>query len=118
MINLARSDSPRALPDERTVAEESGLVYLHLPIDFQAPEVEQALCFFDELRARAGQRVFVHCAANMRVSALMRVYRTVYEGANPEEADADLREIWTPNEVWERYKRVVEEAARARLTAS
>jgi protein tyrosine phosphatase (PTP) superfamily phosphohydrolase (DUF442 family) len=117
VINLARDDSPRAIPEERALVEARGLAYVHLPIDFPAPEVEQALALFDELRRRVAQRVFVHCAANMRVSALMRVYRTVCLGVSEADADADLLEIWTPNEVWQSYMQAVEGALRASLTS-
>jgi len=115
VINLARVDSPRALADERLVVERCGLRYVHLPIDFQAPSLDVALSFFEVLRNLTAQRVFIHCAANMRVSALMSVYRVVYEGVPEAEARAEVLDIWTPNEVWERYLREVEQAARASL---
>ena len=53
----------------------------------------------DENRDR---HVFVHCAANMRVSALMYAYR-VARGMPRSEAAADLARIWEPNATWARY---------------
>jgi hypothetical protein len=52
-----------------------------------------------------GQRVFVHCAANMRVSAFLFLYRVLHEGVPVAEAETDLRAIWEPDEVWSRFLR-------------
>ena len=117
VINLARHDSPRALADERALVERCGLAYIHIPINFKAPSVQAALAFFDALQATGEERVFVHCALNYRVSALMSVYRVLYEGVAADEARAEMLDVWTPDEVWEGYLRAVEQAQRARISA-
>jgi len=103
LINLATFQSPGALADEATLAEQAGLRYLHLPIDFEAPELEQAARLFEALDAAAGQPVFVHCAKNMRVSALLSAYRMVRGGVPCRAARADLHAIWQPNQVWRSF---------------
>jgi [ribosomal protein S5]-alanine N-acetyltransferase len=103
LINLAMPTSPGALVDEAALAERAGLRYLHLPIDFEAPELEQAARLFEALQGSAGQPVFVHCAKNMRVSALLSAYRMVLGGVPCRVARADLHAIWEPNATWRRY---------------
>ncbi|BAZ39766.1 hypothetical protein NIES4101_57220 [Calothrix sp. NIES-4101] len=47
------------------------------------------------------QKVLVHCAANMRVSACIYLYRCLQQGINENEAKQALYKIWKPNEVWQ-----------------
>lgn len=103
LINLALATSPGALPDEAAAAEACGLRYLHLPIDFEQPELERALQLFRALDERRDTNVFVHCAANKRVSALLSVYRTLRGDVSFRHAREDLLAIWEPNHTWRRY---------------
>jgi len=111
LINLAMPTSPGALSNEAALAEQAGLDYLHLPIDFEAPEPEQAARLFAALERWAAEPVFVHCAKNMRVSALLSAYRMVRGGVPCRTARADLHAIWQPNLTWRRY--VADAAMRA-----
>ena len=54
------------------------------------------------LDACAGQCVFVHCAANMRVSAFVFLHR-LRHGADRETAERDLTKIWQPEGVWREF---------------
>ena len=103
LINLAQSTSPGALANEAELAAQAGLTYLHLPIDFEAPELEPAHKLFQALDERQGEAVFVHCARNMRVSALLYVYRCLRGLVPIKQARADLHAIWQPNHTWRRY---------------
>jgi lipopolysaccharide biosynthesis regulator YciM len=49
-----------------------------------------------------GEKVFVHCARNMRVSAFVFLYRVLRQGVPADEALPDLLAIWQPNETWQR----------------
>jgi hypothetical protein len=42
----------------------------------------------------------LHCAANMRVTAFLGLYRRLRDGWPEERAFALLRETWQPDEVW------------------
>lgn len=103
LINLALPTSPGALADEGSLAKSAGLEYLHLPIDFELPDLQQAARLFSALDERRSQPVLVHCAKNMRVSALLYVYRCLLGGVPAREARADLHAIWQPNQTWRRY---------------
>jgi ribosomal-protein-alanine N-acetyltransferase len=103
LINLALPTSPGALADEACFAAAAGLNYLHLPIDFEQPELEQAARLFETLESWHDEPVFVHCAKNMRVSALLSVQRMLLGGVSCRAARAELHAIWEPNHTWRRY---------------
>ena len=47
--------------------------------------------------------VFVHCAANKRVSAFVFLYRVLHQRVSRFEAERDLHAIWQPDEVWSQF---------------
>jgi hypothetical protein len=63
--------------------------------------------FFHVMEANADKQIFVHCAANMRVSAFIYLYRCLHQGLNDEVARQDLQRIWFPNEVWSNFIQTV-----------
>jgi protein tyrosine phosphatase (PTP) superfamily phosphohydrolase (DUF442 family) len=115
VVNLAMPSSDEALPDEKAIVERHGLTYLPLPIDFQTPRVETAMRFFRVLDENRGRRLFVHCAANMRVSALLYAYRIARGDMSRAEAGEDLARVWEPNPTWKKY---IEEVITAAIRTS
>ena len=103
VINLAPYDPGRSLPDEVGVAASLGLGYVHIPVPFGAPEREQLVSFFDAMAEHAGERVWVHCFANMRVSAFVGLHRVLRLGWEPEPAFALMRGVWEPDAVWSAF---------------
>jgi hypothetical protein len=53
--------------------------------------------------ASQDKNVFVHRAANMRVSVFAYLYRTLHQKVSHEEAERDLHQIWVPNERWNSF---------------
>ncbi len=105
IINLALPTSPDALEREGAIVTGLGMSYVHIPVDFTAPTFRDFGAFCCVMAAFDGRRVFVHCAANMRVSAFTFLYRVLCERVDIAEAARDLYAIWTPNEVWSRFIR-------------
>ena len=103
VVNLAMPDSEGFLPDEREVVESLGMKYVALPIFWDSPQLDDARQLFDVLQSHSQDRVLVHCAKNMRVSALMFVYQTQFLKIDEATALCDLHAIWTPNAVWQSY---------------
>jgi len=118
IVNLALATSPGALPDEAAVVARHGMQYAHIPIDFAQPDVPSALRFLDVVRGARDRRLFVHCAANKRVSALIFAQRMADGEPGPAAAAEDLARIWRPNETWRRYIDDVVAADRARKPAA
>lgn len=68
IINLGLTDPRHCLPDEAARAATLGMDYRHIPVLFEAPTVETFWEFVEAMDALSGERVFVHCASNYRVS--------------------------------------------------
>jgi protein tyrosine phosphatase (PTP) superfamily phosphohydrolase (DUF442 family) len=104
VINLALHDDPRySLPDERASVHSLGLEYVHIPVQFDKPARQDLLAFFEVMEHKRGRRVWVHCAANMRVTAFVSLFRVLREGWGTDNAFALMHEIWQPNEIWSRF---------------
>jgi uncharacterized protein (TIGR01244 family) len=99
VINLALPTSDNALPNEGELVSAQGMTYVHIPVKFDAPQPADFEQFTRVMDACAGQRVFVHCAANMRVSAFVFLHR-VRHGADRTAVESDLTRIWQPDGVW------------------
>ena len=103
VINLALKESPNALPDEDAIATNLGLEYIHIPVLWEAPTLDNFQEFANVMNAHEDKKIFVHCAANMRVSAFMYLYRQMFDRVDEETARADLAKIWQPNEIWQNF---------------
>src|SRR5216117_227027 len=93
VINLALPTSDNALPNEGELVSEQGMTYVHIPVKFDAPQPADFERFTRVLDACTDQRVFVHCAANMRVSAFVFLHR-LRHGVDRGTAESDLTKIW------------------------
>lgn len=103
VVNLALSESPRAIPQEQAIVELQGMKYVHIPIIWDKPTLENIEDFFNVMQENADKSVFVHCAANMRVSAFMYLYRRIHQGISEEQAVRDLHQLWVPNDIWQAF---------------
>src|SRR5688500_17047347 len=102
VVNLALPTSDNALANEGDLVTRAGMSYVHIPVLFDAPKRSDYERFEKVMKA-VDEPVFVHCAANMRVSAFMFLYRARNGLAKRAEAEADLRKIWEPDDVWRAF---------------
>ena len=101
IINIALHDDPRySLPDEAATVKALGLEYVHLPVVFNAPTVRDLDAFFTAMNRHRDRKVWVHCAANKRVSAFLGLYFHLREDQPRDQAFALMDSVWEPNEVW------------------
>ena len=104
IINLALHDDPRySLPDEPGVVTGLGLKYIHIPVQFSTPKTAELQAFFDALAEDSSKMIWVHCAANIRVSAFLGLYRVIKQGWKQDEAFALMHELWVPDQVWSTF---------------
>lgn len=104
VINLALHDVPRySLPDEPGLVQSLGMQYVHIPVAFTAPQESDLLKFFAAMEMHQGEKIFLHCAANMRVSAFLGLYNVIKQGQSYAEAFALLDNIWDPDLVWSEF---------------
>jgi protein tyrosine phosphatase (PTP) superfamily phosphohydrolase (DUF442 family) len=103
VINLALKESANALENEDAIATNLGLAYIHIPVIWDRPTNDNFEEFMIAMAAHSERKIFVHCAANMRVSAFMYLYRQIHDGTNEATARQDMVKIWTPNDVWQTF---------------
>ena len=106
VINLApTSVLENSVIDERGILASANVDYVHIPVDFKAPSEADFRKFVNELESTEPSRLWVHCAANMRVSAFIYRYRRDFLNQSAAEARSDLQRIWEPMGVWKEFVR-------------
>jgi protein tyrosine phosphatase (PTP) superfamily phosphohydrolase (DUF442 family) len=103
VINLALPTSSNALPGEAELITRLGIAYIHIPVEWESPKPQQFQQFVGVLNTFRDRNVWVHCAKNMRVSAFIYLYRTLVLGEDENQASFPMRDIWTPNPVWQQF---------------
>lgn len=100
VINLALTDASNVLVGEDRRVLELGMDYINLPLLFDRPSYTQSLRVLDLLKSLQQQKVWLHCALNMRVSSLIYIYRVHHLQMDEVDAQDLLHQIWTPNIKW------------------
>lgn len=103
IVNLAQVHSTDAIPEEGEIVTQLGMEYVHIPVDWETPTLDDVTQFFEVMDQRSDSQVFVHCAKNMRVSAFMYLYRVLRQQMAPEEAQQALLQIWQPIPHWQAF---------------
>jgi protein tyrosine phosphatase (PTP) superfamily phosphohydrolase (DUF442 family) len=101
IVNLALDTSTHAIPNEQEIVETQGMQYVHIPVAWEEPTQEDFDRFVSTIDSHRDQKVFVHCAMNMRVSAFVYLYRRIHESLSDAQAKQDLHRIWIPNDTWQ-----------------
>nr|WP_316644296.1 protein tyrosine phosphatase family protein [uncultured Roseateles sp.] len=100
VIYLAPPTVSDAVRDEALIVGRQGLVFVNIPIRFEAPTERDFDAFAAQLRALQGRKVLVHCQVNMRASTLSFLYRVIVEKAEPRQAFEAVSQVWTPSGPW------------------
>lgn len=114
VVNLGLLGTQYALPDEAGRVRALGMDYVHLPVQWRGPTPADLHAFLRAMRALAGRRVFVHCAANKRATAFLAVHCVRALGWTPERARGLVRSVWEPDALW---ARLLAEAGGLRIEA-
>jgi protein tyrosine phosphatase (PTP) superfamily phosphohydrolase (DUF442 family) len=106
VIYIAFSDNKTAIEAEDRVVKSLGMDYVHIPVDWDHPTLED----FEDVAAVLSRdkttRTLLHCQVNFRASTFSFLYRVIYAGVPMAEAKSDLDAIWQADKVW--YQFVVE----------
>ncbi len=100
VINLAMPDSDNSIPEEGYIVTARKMIYVHLPVPFNAPTAGHLRSFFALLDAFEGKKCWVHCVVNYRVSAFMYQYFRLVRKMSTEEAKKVIIAEWKPDQVW------------------
>ena len=101
VINLAPNTTIEGrVINEKDILKSNNITYIHIPVDFNNPLDEDFNKFVAALEQSKHKKIWVHCAANMRVSAFVFKYRRDVLGLSQKNIERDLKAIWIPNKAW------------------
>lgn len=105
VVNLALPTSDHAISNEGSIVTSLGMAYVHIPVSFESPQIDELRQFFGVLDAFSSSRVWVHCVVNARVSVFSFHYLTKRRGLSPAKARSKLLQRWEPemDEVWRKF---------------
>jgi len=103
VIDLALLDAAYSLADEPGLVRSLGMVFEHVPVVWERPTPDDLALFFDVMRRHRGRRIFLHCAANMRASVFLALYRIRELDWSRDEAMNQVRDIWEPDATWRTF---------------
>ena len=103
VINLAMPNSENAIPEEGNIVTALKMNYIHIPVPFDAPTAEHLRSFINVMTAFSGDKVWVHCVKNYRVSAFLYQYLRLVHNEGPEDAAKVILPAWQPNDVWQQF---------------
>jgi protein tyrosine phosphatase (PTP) superfamily phosphohydrolase (DUF442 family) len=88
---------------EKATVQSYGMTYTQIAVDFNAPTMENLEEFVKKMNELKGQKIYVHCAANMRASSFIFVYRVTQLKEDKKIAKKDLDFIWYPQNQWFKF---------------
>ena len=104
VINLALHDDPRySLADEPGTVQGLGMDYVHIPVKLSQPTQGDFTAFAAAMQNNRQRQAWIHCAANMRVTAFLGLYRVLHEDWPEHEAFQLMHELWRPDGVWSAF---------------
>ncbi len=101
VISMCQDIDSETLKGEDDLVSKAGMRYIHLPVTFVAPTLDDYELLRDILRSVQDRKVWLHCARNWRVSAFMIIYHIVEMSMLHSEAEEIAHRIWQPDETWQ-----------------
>ena len=101
VINLATTSSTNALVNEGAIVTDLGMVYIHIPVVWDDPKLQDVETFFRIMQALDRQKIWVHCAKNMRVSCFIYLWQKYILQLPEDRAGYPMSQIWQPTGVWQ-----------------
>ncbi len=101
VINLAPLSSPGAFADEGKRFEELGIEYIHIPVNWEQPPLNDLKTFLAAMDQFSDKRILVHCMANARASLFVYLWRSLKAGDDDDDAHKTMVSIWENNEGFE-----------------
>ena len=89
-------DHEKSIPNEGAVVTSLGMVYIHIPVPFDAPNEDHYQTFSGYMDAMKNKKVWIHCIVNARVSAFLFRYLQESRGLPAAEAKSPVLVNWLP----------------------
>ena len=102
VVNLLPSHQ-NPIDNEEFLVAENNMDYIHIPVDWDNPKETDFNSFVMAMKKHQGEKIFVHCAMNMRVSAFIYLYRVLHDNFHKEKAKESMEKIWKPSGNWAEF---------------
>jgi len=99
VINLMPGDYSH----EDSLVKSNGMTFTQIEVDWQNPTMADLKSYFDDMKSHTGEKIFLHCQANMRASAFIYLYRIIELNEGEKSAKKTMNEIWQPNDTWANF---------------
>lgn len=93
VLNLRTPSEGVDLAHERQAVEKAGMRFVSIPVDPEAPTVEQVDEFLRTVRNADNQPMFIHCGSGNRAGAFWMIYRAVEQGWPADKAASEATQI-------------------------
>jgi protein tyrosine phosphatase (PTP) superfamily phosphohydrolase (DUF442 family) len=103
VIYLAPPSVHDAVRDEALIVGRQGLVFVNIPIKFDAPNDADFDAFAAALRGVGERKVLVHCQVNLRASSMVFLYRAIVLKEDPRLAYDAVEKVWVPDGAWRAF---------------
>jgi len=92
VLNLRTPGEHRAA-EEQAAAEQAGLKYFNVPVEYTKPTAAQVDEFLRLTDDPANRPMFIHCTAAIRVGAFWMIRRVLRDGFTPDAALEEARKV-------------------------
>ncbi len=103
VINLGQSDADRSATNEAQWVEQLGITYMHIPVEFAAPSLQDFTRFLNTMNLHQEGRCFVHGSGNKRASVFVALYLAIANELTTEEAWLHINSVWEPDLIWTNF---------------
>jgi len=105
VINLAPINPRYSLDDEEGLVQSLGMMYHHIPIDWENPTASDFAAFERVMQALPEGKTIIHCAANFRGTAFYSLYALKHLGWSTAQGDEFRASIWQGSDypIWEAF---------------
>src|SRR5262245_35314676 len=103
VLNLRTASEGVDTEHERQLAEKSGLHYISIPVQSNAPQPEQVTQFIAAMKDAHNQPMLIHCGSANRVGAFWMIYRVVEEGWQEQKAQEEAAQIGLTSPVLKKF---------------
>jgi len=86
VINLAMPNSDNAIVEEGFIVSTYNMVYVHIPVPFDAPTLGHLKTFIKIMKCFSDKKILIHCAVNKRASAFIYQYQRIILDKNEYES--------------------------------
>ena len=88
---------------EKSHVKSLGMTYKQIKVDWMKPTLKNFKTFVKLMKSYGTDKIYIHCAVNMRASSFVYLYRVTQLAEQKKAAKVDLDFVWYPEDQWKDY---------------